>query len=192
MSTIIGRTSRAAAVVLFLAVAALTIVTVQSSNATSRAAGVQSVVLLSGTAVGEQRDLSSVSNLPGADQALCFDLDLVDAATGRVIGTATDCLIDIQNVGDGLSLSAVTFFNFPGGTIISEGQTTVQPVTIGSSSATHITGAIPDANANTFIGGTGRFQGATGQARLSGAVDLSELASLGQATFNCIFVLSFD
>lgn len=145
-----------------------------------------------GTVVGEVRDLSAITDAPGADEALCFDSDIIDAATGHVIGTATDCLFDIQEVGDGSSLTAVTFFNLPGGTVISQGHTTVQPVTIGSPDFTHITGAVPPADANTVIGGTGRFANAHGRARLSGAVNLSRLEDFGEITFDCVFVLDFD
>lgn len=150
------------------------------------------VVRLVGTDVGEVRDLSHLTGAPGADEALCFDLVMLDAATGRTIGTASDCLINVQTVGDGLSLTAVTIFNFPGGTIVNEGQTTVQPTTIGSEPVTHITGAIPQAGDRTIIDGTRGFAGAEGSVRLSGAVDLSSFAATNAITFDCLFVIDLD
>ena len=150
------------------------------------------VVQLVGADVGEVRDLSHLTSAPGASEALCFDVTMVDPTTGRVLGTASDCLLNVQPVGDGMSLTAVTIFNFPGGSVINEGQTTVQPTTIGSPGITHITGAIPGAGDGTIIGGTGRFRHASGSARLSGAVDLSQLASSTEITFDCLFVLDFD
>ena len=149
------------------------------------------VVRLVGTAEAEIQDLSDLTDAPGADEALCFDLVMEDARTGKVIGTATDCLINVQEVGDGLSLTAITIFNFPGGTLINEGQTTVQPTTIGSNPVTHITGAIPDPGVNTFVGGTGRFANATGSVRLSGAVNLSDVGD-GIISFDCLFVVDED
>lgn len=130
----------------------------------------------------------------GADTGLCFDGTLFDLATGKVIGTATDCLADI--VGDaanGMALVGTTFFNLPGGTITSRGLTTVQPILTPSAGTpiTHVTGAIPPAGANSILSGTGRFAGATGSVRLSGAVNLSNLGA-GQITFDCLFVIELD
>lgn len=152
------------------------------------------VVLLQGTAVGQVRDVSAFTGAPGASQALCFDIPIIDPLTGRVIGTASDCLMNVQPVGNegGMSLTAVTFFNLPGGTIVAQGNTSVQPTTIGSPSVTHITGAIPDAGQNSIIAGTGAFRRATGPVRLSGAVNLSRLGSHGEITFDCVFIIDLD
>jgi hypothetical protein len=130
----------------------------------------------------------------GTDSALCFDGTLIDLATGVVIGTATDCLADIvPDPGGGMSLVGTTIFNLPGGTITSRGLTTVQPILTppAGTPATHVTGAVPNAGANSIIGGTGRFAGATGSVRLSGAVNLSNLGN-GQIVFDCLFVIDLD
>jgi hypothetical protein len=50
---------------------------------------------------------------------------------------------------------------------------------------------VPNPGANSIIGGTGRFQNATGSVRLSGAVNLSELGD-GVITFDCVFVINLD
>jgi hypothetical protein len=119
--------------------------------------------------------------------AMCYDLDLVDVKSGDVIGSAADCLTDINEVGDGVALTGTTFFFFPGGTVVTRGLTTVQPKTHGSADFTHITGAIPQATDDNVIYGDGKFKNASGPVRLSGAVNLSNFPE--QATFDCIFVL---
>ena len=123
----------------------------------------------------------------------CFTLDLVDLATGNVIGDATDCLADIvPDAGGGMALTGTTFFNFPGGELVSRGRTTVQPVLDGSVDFTHITGAVPQDGDNSVLSGTGRFNQAEGAVRLSGAVNLAELDSDGKITFDCVFVISLN
>jgi hypothetical protein len=149
------------------------------------------MVRVVGTAVGEIRDLSALTSTPGASESLCFDVEVIDAETGRWLGTATDCLFDITEVGDGLALSAITIFNLPGGTLFTEGRTSVQPTTTGSPDITHITGAIPLPDSETFVLGTGRFAGIRGNARLSGAVNLSRLEQYNEITFDCLFSLNF-
>jgi hypothetical protein len=119
--------------------------------------------------------------------ALCYELDLVDIKTGKVIGSAADCLTDLTPMGTGVALTGTTFFFFPGGTVVSRGLTTVQPVLHGSPDFTHITGAIPQMGDNNVIYGDRKFRNASGPVRLSGAVDLSNFPD--QATFDCVFVL---
>jgi hypothetical protein len=147
------------------------------------------IVALKGTAIGEIRPVAV--GAPGDDaQALCFDLDLIDLKTGRKIGTATDCLSNIQPVGDGIALVGRTIFNFPGGTLVTRGLTSVQPKTHGSPTVTHVTGAIPAPGENSILSGTGRFRNAAGSVRLSGAVKMEPLADGRlQITFDCIFVV---
>ena len=123
--------------------------------------------------------------------ALCFDVDLVDAKSGNVIGKASDCLsgINSSTTDNGIMLTGTTFFFFPGGTLISQGLTTVQPVLHGSADFTHITGAVPSPTDNGVIYGDGKFKKATGPVRLSGAVNLSALDSDGLITFDCVFII---
>ena len=123
--------------------------------------------------------------------ATCFDVDLVDAKTGDVIGAATDCLSDItgSDSDNGLMLTGTTFFFFPGGTLVSQGLTTVQPVLHGSDDFTHITGAVPSPGDDSVVYGDGKFENADGPVRLSGAVNLGALGSDGLITFDCVFVI---
>jgi hypothetical protein len=75
--------------------------------------------------------------------ALCYDVDLVNVRNGKIIGSATDCLTDIdaESGAPGVALTGTTFFFFRGGTVVTRGLTTVQPVLHGSPDFTHITGA---------------------------------------------------
>jgi hypothetical protein len=124
------------------------------------------------------------------DPATCFDVNLYDAS-GKMIGTATDCLSEITPVGDGLALIGTTIFRLPNGTFVSRGRTTVQPITtIMPTPATHITGAIPMDGSNGVLYGTGAFSGFTAQVRLSGAVNMSQLDSDGLITFDCLFAVT--
>lgn len=131
------------------------------------------------------------------DPAICFDVNLVNAKNNNFIGTGTDCLSDIQPTGTGLSLIGTTIFNLPGGTLVTRGSTTVQPVlkqtiTPTGQPITHITGAADSGNA--VISGTGRFRNSTGTVRLSGMVDMSGFGgSVGDPiVFDCLFVVNID
>ncbi len=121
--------------------------------------------------------------------ALCFDVALVDAKTGNIIGQATDCLSDIVPSVDGVMLTGTTFFFFPGGTLVSQGLTTVQSVLHGSTDFTHITGAVPLPSENSVKYGDGKFRRAEGPVRLSGAVNLSRLEVHNEITFDCVFII---
>ncbi len=136
--------------------------------------------LFNGDALFDEFDLTPVG-------ALCYDLDLVDVKSGDVIGSAADCLSNLNPIGDGVALTGTTFFFFPGGTVVSQGLTTVQPVLYGSPDVTHITGAIPQPGENSVVYGDGKFQNASGPVRLSGAVNLTNFP--GQAIFDCVFIL---
>ena len=140
-----------------------------------------------------------VENLDGdLKEMACFDVSLFKPGTDKVVGEGTDCfdfstLVGDPSGGPGFTLSNTTFFNFKGGTIVSQNRTSVQPVFGGSSAGTgvtHITGDIPDPAVNNIVETTGKFsKAATGSVRLSGAVDLSVP---GDVTFSCIFVISLD
>ena len=146
-------------------------------------------------------------NVPDYDDAMCFDANLVDANNNNVIGTATDCLSEVMDgPNGGLQLIGTTIFHLPGGTLMTRGNTTVQPVNHSITTAphkqviTHITGAAGYGNA--VIKGTGRFAGATGTVRLSGMVNLSEFGDdvdQGEPglegdpiTFDCLFNINLD
>jgi hypothetical protein len=146
------------------------------------------VVALRGTAAAVPR------NFDGVDY-LCFDVDLVNPATERIIGPATDCLElgSIVPIGDdgGFGINNLTFFGLPGGTVVSLSRTTIQPVEDPSQGPTHITGEVaPGDNIITHLS-TGRFENATGNTRLSGQVDMS-LFGDGIITFDCLFIVDIN
>lgn len=139
-------------------------------------------VVIQGTAEGEFRMIDGI-------EMNCFDVNLVDAASGRIIGDSSDCL-DLNSIvpdpsgGDGFSISNTNFFHLPGGMIKASMRTTVQPVLEGSPGITHITGSIGDEM--NIVAGTGRYQNAQGTARLLGALNLARLGE-NIVTFDCIF-----
>jgi hypothetical protein len=126
------------------------------------------------------------------DEATCFTVDLIDLETNEVIGDATDCLSNITEVGDGLTLVGTTTFNFPQGQLVTRGLTTVQPLLHGENGFTHSTGAPPPLNGESnILSGTGVFADSVGSgtARLSGLVDMSRLGDEGILRFDCLFVI---
>lgn len=147
------------------------------------------VVKLIGTAVGEPRMVPDIDGDGIEDEANCFDLTVIDALTGEIIGTGTDCLSNVTESGTGLALVGTAYFNFEDGTVVTRGLTSVQPKLHGSPEITHITGAIPTEGANDILSGTGIFEGATGSVRLSGAVNMSKVTSDNEITFGCVFII---
>ena len=155
----------------------------------------QMVVILVGTAVGGLRMVPDYTGDGMPDPAFCWDLDLVDAKTSRVIGRGTDCFSP-QNP-EGTKGFGTTYFHFPQGTLVTRGKNTGQPVTWDPSTnpdvdpdVTVITGAFPAPGTNNILSGTGRFAGARGRVRLSGAVRIHPDGAT--VTFSCIFTIDLD
>ncbi len=168
-----------------LALGAFALIIGQQSSADAQGSDARAgglVVLLVGTAEGVTRMIDGV-------EMDCFDVDLVDPATGRIIGRGTDCLDLNSIVGDptvgGFAVSNTTFFHLPNGSIMSRNRTTVQPVLDGSPGMTHLTGDV--AQEPNILEGTGRYRGADGTARLNGAVDMSRFFSENIMSFYCVF-----
>ncbi len=110
--------------------------------------------------------------------------------------------------GAGLEIEAKTFFFLPQGLIVNHGCTSVRPMFagVGDAGATHITGSIPPGEFGGAPGGpqpvvcqdaggiilaTDGFANHSGEVRLSGAVNLSNVGS-GEITFSCLFVLDLQ
>lgn len=128
------------------------------------------------------------------DPAMCFDVEVFDLKTGIKIGNGTDCLSNVTPNGDGVQLVGTTFFNTYFGNLVTRGVTTVKegnPESLQGFS--HITGSAPSGGSDV-LSGTGWFSGATGSARLSGLVDMSQFAGgVGQPIeFDCLFVVKLD
>lgn len=152
------------------------------------------VVELRGTAVGEVQDVIEIEGT-GTTEGLCFEVEIWDITSDTQIGTATDCLSDVEPDENGsIALTATTTFNFEGGSITARGLTTVQAVTqdTGDTGITHITGAFPSDGENSIIDSTGIFEDAQGAVRLSGAANLSNLADATEMSFSCIFIIQLD
>ena len=188
---------------LFAAGIAFTIVLSQLQAAPPTPPGRSVLVQLKGTAIGETRDIDTDGDGLPDTTATCFDIGLFDPRTGVQIGTASDCLSDINVVIDddpgnapmgwNMALTGTTFFHLPGGTLVTQGLTTVRPAlhptSQGGVTFTHVTGA----NGNGGIQyGTGKFKQAFGDARLSGLVNVSKLVTDGEITFDCLFVIDLD
>jgi hypothetical protein len=161
----------------------------------AQSADPQLVVILQGTATGAPRMVPDYTGDGMPDPAFCWDLDMVDAKTDRVIGKASDCFSP-QNP-EGTKGFGTTYFHFPQGTLVTRGKNTGQPVTWDPSmnpdvdpNVTVITGAFPAPGTNNILSGTGRFAGARGRARLSGAVRIHPDGVT--VTFSCIFIIDLD
>ena len=79
------------------------------------------VVILEGTASPEMREVPDIDGDGIDDMADCFDVDLVDAKTKRVIGTASECLAFGDLDDQGAKPVATTTFNFRHGTLVQRG-----------------------------------------------------------------------
>lgn len=109
----------------------------------------------------------------------CFEVDLVELDTNRVIGTGTQCLDLGSMAGNpdegGFAISNTTILDLPDGTIKSRNRTTYQPLLGGSPEMTHLAGDAPEAE--NVLSGTGRFANLKGTVHVSGTVDLSRFSS---------------
>ena len=168
-----------------LALGAFALIIGQQSSADAQGSDARAgglVVLLEGTAEGVTRIIDGI-------EMVCFDVDLVDPATGRVIGRGSDCLDLNSIVGNpmvgGFAITTTTFFHLPNGSIKSRNRATVQPVLEGSPGLTHLTGDV--AQEPNILEGTGRYRGADGTVRLNGAIDLSRLFTENIVTLSCVF-----
>ena len=123
----------------------------------------------------------------------CHTMPLIDPATKLQLGSGIDCLADIQqDANGGLTLTAVSMFILPSGTIVSSGQTSLPAFINGFGDAagsdnarTHVSGAVP--GGNNIIAATGQFAGMTGKVRLSGTMRIGDTLF-----FDCIFVLDLE
>ncbi len=151
------------------------------------------VIQLKGTGTARETTYDTDGDGVPDTTAPCFDALIYNPATGKPIGTGSDCLDVQSNDAGNIRLTGTGFFHLEHGTLVVQGLTTVRPVlqptTRDGVEFTHITGANGDGG---VLYGTGRFKGATGKVRLSGQVDMSRLDSDGQIFFDCIFIVDFN
>ena len=118
----------------------------------------------------------------------CHEMALIDPATKMQLGKGVDCLAGITPDGNGgMTLTGVSIFMLPGGTIITKGGTSaaafINGVGSGDGQRTHVTGGMP--MTDNVIATTGDFAGMGGRARLSGMIR----AGGKNMVFDCLFVI---
>ena len=175
---------------LFILVALLS---VNGANASGKNKGKNIIVLLAGEGFADNTGNQFTQlGLVVPDGVLCFDMDLIDAKTDRVIGSGSDCLSAITpSENGGMALTATSFFHFKGGTLVSQGLVTVQPKFHGLDEYTHVVGAAPAPSENNVIYADGKYKDAYGSVRLSGLVNLSRL-EFGYIDFDCVFIIDIE
>jgi hypothetical protein len=149
------------------------------------------IVRLKGRAIGETRTIPPIEVTRATSEGNCFDVDLVDVATDRDLGTATRCFTDVKTVNGGTVLTDTTFFRLREGTIVSRSRTTVQPVLDGSPDITHTATAIPTPATATILpdAGSGVFKGVPGTVRLAGAMDMRQFRERNELGFDDIAII---
>ncbi len=138
-------------------------------------------------ALAEGVDLSGQNLGFALSEFACHQMSLIDPATKLELGQGIDCLANITpDDNGGISLTAVSIFKLPGGTIMSTGQTSltafIDGAGAGDGARTHMSGSIP--TVDNIIATTGQFAGMTGRARLSGTMVVGE-----PLFFDCIFIV---
>ena len=149
-----------------------------------------------GTQVGTLQDVATRAGVDLSKQKLgfaltdfvCHKMPLIDPTTKVQLGEGIDCLADIQPDGNGgMTLTAVSIFKLPGGTIMSTGKTSlpafINGVGSGDGHRTHVTGGIP--MTDNVIATTGQFAGMGGRSRLSGMIRVGG----EKMFFDCLFVI---
>ena len=147
------------------------------------------LVKLNGTAPGYLR------SVPGFDEeALCFDIDLLDLKSGEIIGGATDCISDEQMNADGVEFVGTTYLYLPGGNVSVRSVADENIMLRTGQKITNITGSAT--TGNTFIEGesTGIYENSTGNTRISGMINTENFAfNVGdEQFFDCIFEIQLD
>lgn len=118
-----------------------------------------------------------------------FVFDLFSLETGEKIGTATDDIACKTDELPGCPLfDAITTFHLPDGDITNRATVSISPDP--ARPGWVLNGSFPAEGENTIIGGTGAYEGATGQARLSGANNAVGFPL--QLTGDDIFVIELD
>lgn len=153
------------------------------------------MIHLVGTGFAHQR------SVPGhmAADTWCFGgLKAINPLTNEIMGTATDCVSDIQDNNGTLFVQGTTFLNLPGGTLVIQGPITLAPLHPGHTmttengmNVTHVTGSAGQGNINGTES-SGFFEEATGNSRLSGMLDMSRFAfNVGDTVdFSCFFYVT--
>jgi hypothetical protein len=151
----------------------------------------------------------SDAGITNPDDYACFQMDMLDPASGSVIGFGVDCLVfhgvpgqivngnglangvAFQNLAGDVAVEAVSIFDFGGGNVlVTTGLTSVRPLLDGfgdggAPARTHVSGSIPDDSANSILLAAGIFAGSQGPARVSGALSITANGLF----FDCLWIL---
>ena len=151
----------------------------------------------------------SAAGIANPDDYACFRMDMLDPASGNIIGFGVDCLLfhDVpgqfvhanglangkafQNLAGDVAVEAVSIFDFgDGNVIVTSGLTSVRPLLDGfgdggAPARTHVSGSLPDPSANSILLAEGIFAGRQGPARVSGALAIDSSGLY----FDCLWVL---
>lgn len=149
------------------------------------------------------------TGITNPDDYACFQMDMLDPATGNVVGYGVDCLVfhgipgqvvnakglangkAFQNLAGDVAVEAVSIFDFGGGNLlVTSGLTSVRPLLQGfgdggAPARTHVSGSIPDPAAHSILLAEGTFAGSQGSARVSGALSISG----NGLYFDCLWIL---
>lgn len=118
-----------------------------------------------------------------------FEFDLFSLETGEKIGTATDDVACKTNDLPGCPLfDAITTFHLPDGDLTNRATVSVSPDP--ARPGWVLNGSFPAEGEKTVVGGSGAYEGATGQARLSGANEVTGFPL--RLTADDIFVIELD
>ena len=178
-------------------------------------AGAAEVVQFLGLSVGTTMDSVLTptqitdAGIANPNDYACFQIDMLDPASGELIGFGVDCLIfhaipgrvvkgkglangaAFENLAGDVAVEAVSIFDFGGGNVVvTSGMTSVRPLfdgfgNGGAPARTHASGSIPDPSANSVLLAEGDFAGRQGQARVSGALSISDSGLF----FDCLWIL---
>jgi hypothetical protein len=149
-----------------------------------------------GTQVGTLADVSNNIGVDLSEQNLgfaltdftCHQMPLIDPSTKLQLGKGIDCLAGITpDDNGGLTLTGVSIFMLPGGTIVSKGETSlpafIDGVGSGDGARTNVTGGFPITD--NVIATTGDFDGMGGKSRVSGMIRVGG----EKMFFDCLFVI---
>ncbi len=135
-----------------------------------------------GTDIVEERLVPDIDGDGVDDIARCFDMQLLDVETGRVIGHGADCVANLTPVGGGLQIDATYYLNLKRGSLVIRGKNTAQPVlretvtTTTGEPYSHSVAASGDWN--SALGGSGLYADVVGRLRVSGLMNIDNVKGM--------------
>ncbi|MEE2729783.1 MAG: hypothetical protein VYA55_03125 [Pseudomonadota bacterium] len=151
-----------------------------------------------GTDIVEERIVPDIDGDGVDDLARCFDMELRDVRTGRVIGHGADCVANLTPVGSGLQIDATYYLELNNGSLVIRGKNSAQPVlretvtTVDGYPYTHSVAASGDWDA--MLEGTGIYADRGGRLRVSGLMNISNVLGTPEdsAFLDLILLIKLD